>query len=97
MKDRDVPYIVFESEMTRLERMIKRLAVLLALVIALLFLSNIAWLTFFNQFDFDTTTTTQETQGNANYIGASGNINNGVPKSSEDKNDTSPPSASSLL
>lgn len=84
MKDKDVPYIVFESEMTRLERMIKRLAVLLGLVIALLFLSNIAWLTFFNQFDFDTTTTTQETQGNANYIGASGNINNGVSKSTED-------------
>ena len=84
MKDKDVPYIVFESEMTRLERMIKRLAILLGLVIALLFLSNIAWLTFFNQFDFDTTTTTQETQGNANYIGASGNINNGVSKSTED-------------
>lgn len=84
MKDKDVPYIVFESEMTRLERMIKRLAILLGLVIALLFLSNIAWLTFFNQFDIDTTTTTQETQGNANYIGASGNINNGIPKSSED-------------
>lgn len=84
MKDKDVPYIVFEGELTRLERMIKRLAILLALVIALLFLSNIAWLTFFNQFDFDTTTTTQETQGNANYIGASGNINNGIPKSSED-------------
>ena len=81
MKDKDVPYIVFESEMTRLERMIKRLAMLLALVIALLFLSNIAWLTFFNQFDIESESveTTQDIDGNgnANYIGASGNIING--------------------
>lgn len=81
MKDKDVPYIVFESEMTRLERMIKRLAMLLALVIALLFLSNIAWLTFFNQFEIEETTTetSQEVDGNgiANYIGANGSVING--------------------
>lgn len=77
MNNKDVPYIVFESELSRLERMIKRLVLITALCIALLFASNLAWLTFFNQFDVETTTTTQEAEGNANYIGASGNINNG--------------------
>lgn len=84
MKDKDVPYIVFESEMTRLERMIKRLAMLLALAVALLFLSNIAWLTFFNQFDIENVTTEQSTTGgNTNYIGASGAITNGKAESTE--------------
>lgn len=77
MNNKDVPYIVFESEVARLERTIKRLVLIVALTIALLFASNLAWLEFFNQFDVASTTTTQEAEGNANYIGASGNINNG--------------------
>lgn len=79
--DNNVPFIVFETEMTRLERTIRRLTLLLLLTILLLFISNVAWLTFFNQFDVETenTETSQEVDGNgnANYIGASGNIING--------------------
>ncbi len=51
MDDNRVPYIVFEGEMARHERTIKRLVIALIISISLIFISNIAWLWFFNQFD----------------------------------------------
>lgn len=47
----DVPYIVHESDMARLERTIKRLWVLLLVVIVLLVGSNIAWIVYESQFE----------------------------------------------
>ena len=82
MEDNKIPYIAFEAEMARHERTIKRLLIALVVAIALLFVSNMAWLLFFNQFDYATETVTQELDtGNANYIGADGNINNGEASS----------------
>ena len=81
MENEKIPYIVFEGEMARHERTIKRLLVALAVTIAIVFISNMAWLWFFNQFDYATETVTQELDsGNANYIGADGTINNGEAK-----------------
>ena len=80
MDDNKIPYIAFEAEMARHERTIKRLLKALVIAIALLFVSNIAWLWFFNQFDYSTDTITQGTEaGDNSYIGAgaSGVINNG--------------------
>ena len=54
--DDKIPYIAFEAEMARHERIIKRLLVALLVSVALLFASNAAWLWFFNQFDFETET-----------------------------------------
>ena len=77
--DKSVPYIVFEGEQARHERTVKRLVIALLISITMLFASNLAWLWFFNQFDI----TSEEImvdgteQGNANYIGADGVINNG--------------------
>ena len=51
--------------------------IVLAVTIALLFASNMAWLLFLNQFDFAGDTTTQEAEGDANYIGNNGDITNG--------------------
>lgn len=80
--DNQVPYIVYESEAARHERTIKRLLIALVVAIALIFISNIAWLYFFNQFDYATESVTQELDsGNANYIGADGTINNGEAES----------------
>jgi hypothetical protein len=79
MNERDVPYIAFESEMARHERTIKRLVVALVLTIALLFASNVAWLWFFDQFDFTSRTVMFDTDdgGDNSYIGNDGEINNG--------------------
>ena len=77
MWDKQIPYIAYESEMARHERTIKRLLTALVISIVLLCVSNLAWLWFINQFDVATETVTQELDnGNANYIGADGYINN---------------------
>lgn len=76
--DKQVPYIVFEGEQARHERTVRRLVIALLISIALIFASNIAWLIFFNSFDI----TSEEIlvdgtqQGNANFIGDDGDINN---------------------
>ena len=75
--NKDIPYIVFEGEVARLERTIKRLVIVVVIAIILLFTSNIAWIWFIGQYDFETTTTSQSAEGNANYIGQDGDITNG--------------------
>lgn len=77
--DNKVPYIVFEGEMVRHERTIKRLIMTVIVTVALLFASNIAWLMFFNTFDVESTEVTLDSheQGNATYVGQSGVVDNG--------------------
>ena len=89
MEDKHIPFIAFESEMARHERIIKRLLVALIASIALLFVSNVAWLWFFNQFDCHTETVMFDTEdgGDNSYIGNDGVINNGEDGSTENDND----------
>jgi multidrug resistance efflux pump len=47
-----VPYIVYEGEMARQERHIKRLVVMLAVMLVLFFASNMAWLYVWNQYEY---------------------------------------------
>ena len=49
---RDIPYIAYEAECARHDRNIKRLAVVIVICIALLVVSNLAWLYAWNQFDY---------------------------------------------
>ena len=61
-----VPYFVHEGELARQERHIKRLLVILAIMLALFTLSNLAWLYVWNQYEYidetETTTTTIDAQ-----------------------------------
>ena len=59
-----VPYIVYEGEMARQERHIKRLIIMLALMLVLFFASNMAWLYVWNQYEYvdETTTSIKATQ-----------------------------------
>ncbi len=85
-----VPYIVYESEQSRSERYIKRLTIALIIAIALTFLSNALWLYEWCQYDYVDTTVMVDGggDGNANYIGEDGDINNGENYSDEEKQDT---------
>lgn len=87
MWDRQIPYIAYESEMARHERTIKRLLVALVISVVLLFASNVAWLWFFNQFDYasDMVSLDSSEEGNASYMGAgaSGVIDNGRSESQD--------------
>lgn len=58
---RDVPFIVFEAELARLERVIHRLFILLLLTIVLLVATNLGWIWYESQFEDVTTTTTSTT------------------------------------
>lgn len=46
-----VPYIVHESIVSRLERTIKRLFILLIVTVVLIFASNAVWIYFWNQYE----------------------------------------------
>ena len=75
---KDVPYIAHEGAVARLERVIKRLCVLVLALIILLCASNAAWIWWESQYETIETTITQENaDGYNNYIGNDGDIVNG--------------------
>ena len=66
----NVPYLVHESAMARMERTIRRLWITLILVIVLLVGSNAVWIWYDHQFEDVYTEITQENdRGLNNYIG----------------------------
>lgn len=74
MDNKDVPYIVHEGDMARMERTIKRLWISNIILILLFVGSNVAWLMYESQFE-DKTTYEQEVEqdasdgGNNQFIG----------------------------
>ena len=77
-KIKDVPYLVHEGAMVRLERMNRRLWISTIILVALLFISNGLWIYYQSQFESVSTTITQDNlDGINNYIGNDGDINNG--------------------
>ena len=78
MDNKDVPYIVHEGDMSRMERTIKRLWITNIILILLFVGSNVAWLMYESQFE-DKTTYEQEVEqdssdgGKNQFIG--GNYN----------------------
>ena len=78
-KPENVPYIVFEGEIARQERHIKRLwiALIAAIVAIVLIVGGFIW--YLNQYDYvsNESVTVDGQSGVANYIGKDGNIYNG--------------------
>lgn len=69
-----VPYIVHEADMARMERSHKRLSVLATILVALLFITNALWVWLWNQYEYvDTVTTTVSQDGEGNNIYGDGN------------------------
>lgn len=79
MEHKDIPYIAFESEMTKAEMREARKDRIIALLAMIILITNMAWLWFFSQFDITDSEVTVDSQsaGNANYIGQDGDITNG--------------------
>ena len=71
-----IDYIVYRDAIADNRWVIKRLVVALIVAIALLFVSNMAWLYAWNQFDYSSTETTLKSDGNsvANYTGGDGGV-----------------------
>lgn len=76
---RSVPYIVHEGVMVRLERIIRRLWLLLIILILLFVGTNIAWIVYENQFEEVVTQTEmevqQDTEGGGSNYAVNGNFN----------------------
>jgi hypothetical protein len=64
----NVPYIVYESCMSRAERHIKRLWIALIVAITAIFACNAIWIWYINQYDFTSYEYQQDGQG-VNIIG----------------------------
>lgn len=80
---KDVPYVVYEHETYRHERIVKSLIIALVISCFLTAFTNMAWLYVFSQYDFETYEVTSD-EGNANYVGGnSGDIINGQSESKE--------------
>ena len=73
---KDVPYIAHESAVARLERVIKRLWVLVLALIILLCASNAAWIWWESQFE-EVRIEQDNESGYNNFIGNDGDIYNG--------------------
>lgn len=87
--ERDVPYIVYESEAARHERTVKRLLTALLVTILLMVGTNLAWLYVWNQYDFSSESYVVENDGNSNLLGAGASMNgvtNGIEGRVQEEN-----------
>lgn len=92
-----VSYLAHESDMVRMERIIKRLSVAIIIMMIIIFLNNALWLYTWMQYDYSgtETQTTAETKtitvdgkdGTANYIGNDGDITNGEDSNKDNENE----------
>ena len=87
----NVPYVVHESTVARMERIIKRQWIALIVAICMLVGCNVLWLYAWMQYDYtsEEIIVEQDTTdgGNANYIGNDGDITNGLSKSDNTQED----------
>lgn len=73
----EVPYIVHEAIVTRLERIIKRLWILCIIMFLAFAGTNAAWVYYESQYVTESIEIQQDNDGgNNNYIGNDGDINN---------------------
>lgn len=90
---KDVSYIVFESTLARLDRVIKRMWIIILILVFLLLGTNLAWLYYESQLEEVTTTTTttqeikQKADGDSNnsFIGGDNNVGD-TDGENEDRN-----------
>jgi hypothetical protein len=81
--NKDISYIVFEGEMARAERHIKRLWITVIVLILSIVALCAGFLIYLSQFDVESYQVSTEGGGNANYIGNDGDITNGESNSSQ--------------
>ena len=73
----NVPYIVHEATMARMERNIKRLWIAVIVAVCLMFASNAAWLYAWCQYDYSSEEAIYQQDGEgANIIGDSNEVDN---------------------
>lgn len=82
-EQKDLTYLMYESSLARMERLLKRLIIALIVAIVIIFASNIAWLHAWSMYDYEsseTTTITQDGEG-INVMGDGNEVSNGAESS----------------
>lgn len=73
-----ISYYAHEAEVMRHERDKKRLWIVLIVSLVVTAITNLGWVWYLNQYDFESTVTIDSKDGgNANYLGGNGDIVNG--------------------
>ncbi len=67
-KEKDYTYRLYETSMSRIERQLKRLWIALIIAIIAIATTNIGWLIYISQYDFESVDYSQDGQG-VNIIG----------------------------
>lgn len=88
-ENKNVPFVVYEAEMVRHNKTVKRF--IIALVVALLCLvaTNFAWLHAWLQYDYVGYQALSRDGGNASVIGKDGDIYNGISNLEEEDQEES--------
>lgn len=80
----NVPYIVHESTMARMERQLKRMFIAVLVAVIALFASNAAWLYAWCQYDYVSESFEAEQDGSGVNIIGGGDINYGTEGNSSE-------------
>lgn len=80
----NVPYIVHESTMSRMERQLKRMFIAVIVAVIALFASNAAWLYAWWQYDYVSESFEAEQDGNGVNIIGGGDVNYGPETNSSE-------------
>ena len=82
-----VPYVVHESTVARMGRIIKRQWIALIVAICLIFACNALWLCAWCQYDYSSEEIVYQQDGEGtNIIGDSNEVNNGTENDNTEKN-----------
>ena len=77
-----IPFVAHEADMTRMERVVRRLWILCIILALALVGSNVAWVIYESSFETVSTSVMQENEsGYNNFIGNDGDIKNGTTDS----------------
>ena len=85
--ERTISSLDHQYDMARLERIIKRLWIIVIVLLILFAGTNALWIYEWNQYDYSDIVVDSNDGGNANYLqaGANGVINNGQSDSQDEK------------
>lgn len=85
-QERDDAYRIYETSMARMDRQLKRLWIALIVAIIATVATNIAWLIYISQYDFESRDYSQDGTG-VNIIGDRNGVNyNGTEVDNKEKN-----------
>lgn len=76
-QERDDAYRIYETSMARMDRQLRRLWIAILVAVIATVATNIAWLIYISQYDFESYEVAADNDGVANYIGNDGDIYNG--------------------